>query len=220
MKAPPWSYSSLTSFETCPYKYYKTRVAKEVKEPEGEAAKWGTEVHKHLENRVKDETPLPDAIQYLEPIVGRVIASPGIKYTEQQLALDRDYLPVSWYDANAWARAIVDVTVINGTKAVTLDWKTGKRKPGSDQLKMSAAMLFHHYPEVETVNTGFVWIKEKKVDREQYSREDIPVIWQEFIPRAARVDKAFETDRWPKKPSGLCKAWCWCTDCEFCGRRS
>lgn len=220
MKAPPWSYSSLTSFETCPYKYYKTRVAKDVKEPEGEAAKWGTEVHKHLELRVKDETPLPDALQYLEPIVGKVIQSPGTKYTEQQLALDRDYSPVSWYDANAWARAIIDLTIINGNKAVTLDWKTGKRKPGSDQLKMSAGLLFHHYPEVEVVNTGFVWIKEKKVDKEQYTREDIPVIWQEFLPRVARVDKAFESDRWQKKPSGLCKAWCWCTDCEFCGRRS
>ena len=45
----PWSYSALTSYETCPKRYQLTRVTKQVTEPQTEATRWGNEVHKALE---------------------------------------------------------------------------------------------------------------------------------------------------------------------------
>ena len=47
-----WSYSSLRAFETCPWRYYLTRVSKEVIEPETEVLKWGNEVHKVFDEYV------------------------------------------------------------------------------------------------------------------------------------------------------------------------
>lgn len=32
-KPVAWSYSALTSFETCPHRHYETKIAKTIKEP-------------------------------------------------------------------------------------------------------------------------------------------------------------------------------------------
>ena len=41
----PWSYSSLTSYETCPRRYDLVRNKRVVKEPPTEATIWGNKVH-------------------------------------------------------------------------------------------------------------------------------------------------------------------------------
>ena len=45
----PWSYSSLQAFETCPRRFYLTRIAKLASEAQTQATLWGNEVHKALE---------------------------------------------------------------------------------------------------------------------------------------------------------------------------
>ncbi len=72
-----------------------------------------------------------------------------------------------------------------------------------------------HFPEVEEVETGFVWLKDKKIDKERFTREDIPKIWQEFLPRVIKLESAYERDSWPCKPSGLCKGWCPVKTCDY-----
>ena len=68
----------------------------------------------------------------------------------------------------------------------------------------------------------FVWLKEPPKSRytvESYHRSDTLHIWGEFLPRIKRMREAYDTDEWPAKPSGLCRAWCPCTGCEHNGRR-
>lgn len=215
-----WSYSSLTAFETCPYRYYVTRVTKQVVEPEGEAQKWGNYVHKAFEDRVNESKPLPDALAPYEGMVSALLSRPGTAVGEQQLAVTAGYEPTGWWDKDAWARCIIDLTLVNGKKAAVLDWKTGKRKPDSTQLMMSAGVIFSHYPEVERVATSFVWLKDDAIDRDLFTRTQVPEIWGSFIPRVRRLEIAFEKEKWPKKPSGLCRAWCPVgkTLCEHCGK--
>jgi hypothetical protein len=50
-----------------------------------------------------------------------------------------------------------------------------------------------------------------------FQREDVPKIWQEFAPRVQRLELAHQENRWPKKPSGLCRKHCPVRDCEFHG---
>lgn len=215
-----WSHSSLTAFETCPHRYFLTRVSKQVTEPEGEAQRWGNYVHKALEDRINDATPLPESLTPYEGMVANILAKPGEAKGEQELAVTAAYAPTGWWDKDGWARGIIDLTIINGKRAVALDWKTGNRKTGSTQLMLTAGLIFSHYPDVEQVKTGFVWLKESKVDREVFTRNQVPVIWGEFIPRVRRLEIAFDKDKWPKKPSGLCRAWCPVGKalCEYCGK--
>ena len=135
-----WSYSSLTAFETCPKRYFHTRVAKDIVEPEGDALLWGSAVHKALENRVKDGTPLPTGMTQWEPICAKLRASPGEIFTERQLCLNYRFQPTAWYGDDAWVRGVVDVGVLRDDEIVALDYKTGKPKPDTDQLQLFAAL--------------------------------------------------------------------------------
>ena len=98
-------------------------------------------------------------------------------------------------------------------------WKTGKRKPNSDQLMLFAALAFAYYPWIEKVVCGFIWLKDSSFDKEIYTREQIQEIWSEFLPRVDRLEIAFNEDKWQAKPSGLCRNWCPVGKklCEFCG---
>ena len=75
------------------------------------------------------------------------------------------------------------------------------------------------YPWVDKVVTGFIWLKTSEFDKEVFTREQLPEIWSEFMPRLARVAIAYDQDKWTPKPSGLCKKWCPVGRqlCEFCG---
>jgi hypothetical protein len=36
-----------------------------------------------------------------------------------------------------------------------------------------------------------------------------------ILEPVAQIEHAFETDHWPKNPSGLCNGWCGVLDCDF-----
>ena len=112
----------------------------------------------------------------------------------------------------------MDLGVVDDKKAALFDWKTGKRKPGSDQLQLMALLAFIHYPWIEKVVTGFIWLKEGKIDREKFTREQVPELWQDFLPRITRMERAYNESKWPARPSGLCKNWCYVKSCEHCGK--
>lgn len=217
MKA--WSFSALNQFETCPRQYYLLRVSKQAKDVKGEAALWGDMVHKHLERRARDDTPLPTFLSRLEPVVARIMDAPGEKLIEGKLTINQDFHPTEWFDRDAWCRAIIDIGVVHGNTAIHFDYKTGSRKPDSAQLKLSSLLTFAAYPAVDKVSTGFIWIKDNKVDKEVFHRDDVPVMWNEFLPRVERLKSAYERNAWPPKPSGLCKKYCPVGRrlCDYCG---
>lgn len=222
LTTPPWSYSGLTSFETCAKRYYHIKVAKDVQDSPGEAALWGSTVHKYLEDRVRDNKPLPASVAGYESLVAPIIHSGGTKLIEEQLAITSDFQPTEWLNPNAWCRGIVDIGLLStdGTRALLLDWKTGKRKPDSDQLMLFAGLAFSHYPQLTDVQTGFVWLKDKKIDKQSFTRDDIPAIWQRFVPRVQRLVRAYENATFSPKPSGLCAKYCPVSrhQCEFSGK--
>ena len=216
-RRPAWSYTALTGFETCPRRHYETRVAKRIKEPETEALRWGNSVHKALENRVKTNKPLPVGMTHWEPLVQKITAPKGEVLAEQQIALTDLLHPTGWFDKDVWVRGVIDFSVLQDDKAIALDYKTGKMKPDSSQMQLFAALMMHKYRDIKKIVTGFVWLKEKRITKETFTRDDLSRIWDGFIPRVKRLEHAFEANEWPEKPSGLCRNWCPCTNCQFNG---
>lgn len=224
MATPAWTYSQLDTFESCPRKFYHTKVKRDVIEPPTIHTEWGTKVHTALENFINTGEMLPEGMEQWQKLMMSIAKLPGEKLTETRYAIDRNFKPTEW--KGAWTRGVADLVVINGDKAAVMDYKTGKRKP-TEQLDLYAAYVLHHHPQVNVVNTGFVWLKERKIDwnvskpdKKPFVREEIPVIWQSFLPRVRKLESAYERDRWPAKTSGLCKAWCPVTSCEFNGKRN
>lgn len=221
MSKKAWSYSALTSFETCPLRHYLLRVAKVVKEEEGEALRWGNFVHNALEMRLKEDKPLPETLKAHEGICRHLQAASGELTAEREITLDANFQPTGWFDKNAWLRSKLDVQILNAParRMLILDWKTGKRKPDADQLELFAGIALTVEPEIDTVDTGFVWLKDGSMDRETFTRDDLPKIWNNFLPRVERLQLAHDNNRWPAKPSGLCRKWCPVgkRNCEHCG---
>ena len=214
-----WSYSALTAYETCPKRFQLTRVTKQVFEPQTEATLWGNKVHKALELFAKGEKPLPPELQAYERYVRKIQSYEGKRVVEEKIALDSSLRPTTWMAKNVWVRGIIDIGVVGSETAYLLDWKTGKRKPDSDQLQLFAALAFAIYPWIDNVVTGFIWLKENKFDKEKFTREQITDIWGGFLPRLNRLATSYEQDKWLPKPSGLCRNWCPVGRnlCEFCG---
>lgn len=215
-----WSHSVLNSYETCAWRHYLTKVAKTVKEPPSDAMNWGRRVHTSLEQRLKHGTALPTELRHYEKYAAKLLSFKGKRIIEEKMSIDKAFRPDTWFSKTVWCRSVIDFGVIGTDQALILDWKTGKRKPDFDQLKLFAGVAFAHYPWVDKVTTGFIWLKEKKWDQEKFTRSQVGDIWSDFLPRVKRLEQAYAEDRWPKKPSGLCREWCPVGqgNCEFCGR--
>ena len=216
-----WSYSALNAFETCPRRYYLTKVSKEVSEPQTEATLWGNRVHKALELRITTQQPLPSSMAEFEDTAATVVkrAEGGKIGAEQRMALTKSFKPTTFFAKDAWVRGITDFTIEKGSNLFIGDWKTGKPKPESAQLRLTAAITFAHKPHVKQITNAFVWLKTGTLTVERFTREDVPTIWQEFMPRVQRVEHALKDNKFPPKPSGLCRAWCPVgrSLCEHCG---
>lgn len=216
----PWSYSSLTAFETCPKRFYLTRIAKLVKEPPTEATIHGNEVHKALELAVLGSTALPQKYQKYIPIVQRIRQATGKKLVEHKFALTSSFKPTEFFAKDAWVRGVIDVGVAGTKTAVLLDYKTGKVKEDGDQMKLFAGAAFATFPWIERAKTGYLWLAHNKVSQAEYTRNDVAAIWGTFIPRVQRMEVSFQKDSWLPSPSGLCRKWCPVGRklCAFCGQ--
>lgn len=203
----PWSWSSLQSFETCPKRHYLTKISKEVVEPTTPALAEGRAAHKALEDGVNGKPMLGFYRDKYLPIVMKVRAARGAKYAEQKFGVTKNFNRTGFFDKDAWCRGVIDLAVIGTTTGVLLDWKTGKPKIDSDQLKLFSAVGFGMYPFLQKIKAGYAWLEHDKIDTETYYRGDVPDIWNEFMPRVKRLEIAQERNDWPVKPSGLC-GWC------------
>ena len=213
MTIPPISHSRITKLLTCGKQYYHTSVVKDVKESQGEAAMWGEQVHLAIENRLRDGTPLPTGYEMYEGYCQSILDKGGKQLYEVQLTIDRQLQPCDWQDPNAFWRAIADVLILKGDTALVIDHKTGKYKPGSTQLQETALLVFHTFPEVQTVKTAYTWLSVGKRTVDSYQRADTAGMWQRLKPMVLEYMTAYKTDTWVARPSGLCKGWCPVTSC-------
>lgn len=231
-----WSWSALESFETCPKKHYHTRIKKDYVEPEGEPMKWGKQVHDALANRISKGRRLPETMPYdkqVDEVLKNSDRTQVVMKTEQQLAVTEDMRPCEYFDkrVDPWCRVVADVLKIREDAGVAriVDWKTGKGKfypdpvtgentCDSDQLALSAAIVFAHYPKIDTAWTQFVWLQEDVVTDALITRADLPKFWSRMLPRVDKMEQAYRTTEYLPKPSGLCVRHCPVTGCPYHGR--
>lgn len=217
-KPVAWSHSALTQFNNCGKMYYHVRVAKDFVDEPNDATRWGEEVHRFFEFAVRGtelyDEPVPSRFESYLPVVLRLRTLPGNVECELKLAINNSFAPTGWFATDVWCRGILDAVWFDGSDARVVDYKTGRRKQDSRQLMLFALLLFAHYPEVQRVNSGFLWLQAGKLDVERYDRKDVPKLWQEFLPDIRRLEHAHRTQTFIPKPSGLC-SWCPVRSCSF-----
>ena len=209
-----WSYSSLKDYINCPKQYQEVKVLKNYQKEMTKQILYGNEVHKALENYIKDGEPLAENYQRFAPLMDTLKEIPGVFHPELRMALNFNREACKWSDEDCWVRGIVDFLVVDGEDAFIVDYKTGSNKyPDVKQLRLMAIMVFAHFPEIKNVKAGLMFVMHNTFVTEEYAREDLENLWKSFIPDLERLKLSYEKDIWHATPNNLC-GWCPVKSCE------
>lgn len=216
-----WSYTALSSFEKCPASYAAERFYCTVPFQETEAIRWGNRVHSAGEVFVRDGVVTdPEAFKEVEKYARlfRNLKDNGADVQpELEITLTQDMQPTGWFSKDAWFRIKLDVPVIQGVKANVFDYKTGgKIRDDQDQLKLCSASLGLIRPELETFTPKLIWTKHQTVtgcSPEVIPKSQLPAIWEDFLARVDRMQKAWQSETFPARSGPLCP---WCSQYQTC----
>lgn len=216
MKKPfSMSFSKLNTFENCAKRFFYTYIEPLPQTTSYESAV-GTRVHKALENygRTGDATHLTEESIKHKRIVDNILSRNGDKYYEYQMAIAATKEPCAWDATELWFRGIADVLVVDGNLAFCLDYKTGKPKNDPTQLTLLALLTFAHFPSVEEVKSGFLWLAHDDLSITTYQRRYSDALWGALESRIQRAQEAVAKGEYPCTPTKLC-GWCPAQDiCE------
>ncbi len=202
-----YSYSLLNNYaNVCPHQTYRRYVKKDQKFVETPQMKWGNDVHSAMEFRLGGK-PLPPGMQQWEPLVAPLAARSAV--AEQKLGITRTAKPCGFFDDPVWFRGKIDVTLLEGTTACIVDFKTGNSSYEDPfELETNALLLHARHPHLKQIKGFYVWLKENRVGK-PYDL-DTNGAWHRVCELVDRfeADKTFE-----KRKSGLC-GYCSVGDCE------
>ena len=213
-----WSYSSIKTFDQCPRKYYHLRVAKDVKDEGSQATIYGQAVHKAAEEFIRDGVPVPKKYAFIQDVLDSLNRIEGEKFCEMKLGVaigDDGFEPCKFFGDDVWWRGIVDLAIINGSKAYIIDYKTSKNAKYADvkQLDLMAGAIFVHYPEVQEIKSGLAFVVSGEFIKKDHHRDQLDAYLSVFNNELDRLNTAEETDVWNAVSGPLCR-FCPVSTCE------
>lgn len=232
---PRLSFSAISMFVNCPYRFFTNKVGpRENKEPftGSGAMSYGDKVHKAVEAHVKTRQPLdvllPDDTSAITNI------NSGLDYAkragfdtanakaEDKIFLDRSaaaFTPDDNFDQRIWFQADADYLVFHTedpSKALLIDWKTGKKFGDPYQDALNAWAIFAKYPGIQSLETKFIYFKTNDTMHELFERDTLmqhPKM-QRFLKDLVALREALSTNTFAKRQSPLCR-FCEVKACEF-----
>lgn len=108
-----WSHSGLKDFENCARKYHEVKVLKRYPREETEQTLYGTQLHEQCELYIRDARPLDPNFRFMQPMLDTLVAMPGRKFPEYEMALTKDLRVCNFKDPNYWVRGIADLVIID-----------------------------------------------------------------------------------------------------------
>ena len=216
-----WSHSALKDFEGCAKRYHEVKVLKRFPFTDTKHTIYGKDVHKAIEDYGRDGTPMPPEFMIFKPVVDALLAKPGRKLFEHEMALTKDLRPCDFKDDNRWVRGIADLLIVDDDNltARVVDWKTGNDKyPDRDQLTLMSLMVFAHFPHIRSVSSALFFIVKGSMVKHKMAREDADAAWWDYRERVAKLEAAHEFDVWNPSQSPLC-GWCPVKECTFNTKR-
>ena len=216
----PWSYSRIKAFEQCPKQFYHMKVVKDYEDRVTDAMLYGTSFHTAAEEYVRDGTPMPERFDYAVSAINSLMDKEGDKLCEYKLGLDEELEPCTFSDKDVWFRGIADLIIIDDDLAWVVDYKTGKSARYADkgQLELMALATFKHFPHVQEIRAGLLFVVSKALIRDTYTKDMESKLWDKWLSNYANMEIAVDNDVWNPRPSGLCKRHCAVIECAHNGR--
>lgn len=228
LKYAPYSFSKMESFASCKRKFKHTYIDKLYYPISNIALEKGSYIHKCLEDWVEEgnkrpsfnfKLSTPENIQDYNNIVDTFIDSPlGEKYfrtlnilgaeTKFGLKIDdnNQLIETNYYDKGALLRGMIDQMSSTENRIVVVDWKSGKvaLEPKSDQVMLYALWIMTSQPNVNEVESNFVYVEHNIEKQYVYTRDQLPEMRKNFAMRIKSIE--LETE-FPKNITALCD-WC------------
>jgi len=213
-----WSFSSLKTFQQCPKKYYHTKIAKDIVEPDTTATLYGKSAHTVAEEYIRDDTPVPPAFAYMQETLDNLKAIPGEKHCEMMLGFTKDLKSCEFHAPDVWWHGIADLVVINEDKklAYSVDYKTSKSARYADvkQLDLVATGIFAKFPQIERIKSALLFVVSKEFVKAEHHAEMVPKYVEKPAQDVARIEAALENGVWNPVQGPLCR-FCSVKQCEY-----
>lgn len=203
-KVIPISPSGLLDYEGCGKRFYHTKIVKTHRQEVTDALTHGNTVHKQLEDHVKHRKALPTHLNHVADVISDLRACGLELYAELEMAIDREWNPVGFWDKTAWLRGKIDLVALSRDEAYVYDYKTGKRKADFTQLQIYSAVVYHVL-KLKKVTSAYMWLKTKEADSFAVDAGNIALIQQEITERIENAENAELTNRWLARTSPLCR---------------
>ena len=204
-----WSFSSLKTFQQCPKKYYHTKIAKDIVEPDTQATLYGKTAHTVAEEYIRDGVPIPEQFAYMQATLDVLKDIPGDKLCEVKLGLTKNLESCDFDAPNVWWHGVADLVIINK--------KTGSknaRYADVKQLDLVACGLFAKFPEIQKVKSALLFVVSKEFVRAIHHSEMMPKYIEPAARDVARIEAALENGVWNPIQGPLCK-FCSVRECEY-----
>lgn len=223
MKPIKWSFSSLKTFQTCPRQYHHKYILKDLPdEPKAKHLIYGEQFHSAAEHYIQSDTPLPKQFMFAKGTLDFFKVKPGTKYCEHKMGLTANLDKCGFFDKDVWFRGIADLLIISedGKKAYIIDYKTSATSKYADlgQLELMALTVFKHFPDVDKIKVGLVFVIANAFPNAEYSRSEFPELSLKWIEKYNLLESAAKHDVWNPNPSGLCREHCAVLSCPHNGR--
>jgi RecB family exonuclease len=199
-----WSYSRLTDFEECAYRF-KLKYIDKKPEEENPAATRGTAVHSDYEAYMKEPSKeCPSS--FFQPQLDHIKANYSWS-SETNWAFDKDWNPRDWYDKETWLRIKPDLVFKQGNILNIIDYKTGK----AHKIKHTAQGQLYAiggnclYPNITSINIAFWYHDLSSIFKFDLKTNQIEILKTNWAKRA----KKLETSDFHPEPS----KW----NCKYCG---
>jgi len=171
---------------------------------------------------IRDATPLSPQFAFAKPVLDKLNEMKGEKHCEYEMGLTENLQPCAFDAPEAWWRGIADLVIVDHDTGVArvVDYKTGRNAKYADkgQLELMALAIFKHFPLVEDVRAGLLFVISNDFIKDRYVLKDVDGLWLKWLKSYNRMQAAYDTDVWNPKPSGLCKKHCVVLSCLHNGR--
>jgi hypothetical protein len=217
------SYSRLSAYELCPYKFKRQYIDKNYPDDsDNPAFVRGNEMHKQCDNYIKHKTkgtqlqPASIEVRSVKPIIDGIITRYNKVFAEQKLALNSNFTCCDWFSKATIYRSIIDMLAINKETAVIIDFKSGKvrkydNKP-TGQLHLTACFIFALFPKVKQISTAYLFLDHRKTISKVFKRDEYDILKKTFMGMLIKVNTEKE---WPRTKNKYC-IWCKLDDCKYC----
>lgn len=211
MKLPVLSYTFLNTYDICPKQAYHRYVLKDHPFAGSDASRWGDRVHKALEARIRDNTPLPVEMTKYESYAAALAALKPI--VEAKLGIKKDGTPCDFFAEDVWLRGKADVAAKRDTLALLADHKTGKKREDPYELEIQALLVGALWPELERVTGFYGWLQEGVPGR-LHDVSNTGETLECLQEKADEIEHCHKTGEWRTRQGPLC-GWCSVVSCNF-----